>query len=93
MTATLIILGLVVLLVMLALAFFAGRNSVGATGTPTPPSANAVANVDTAEDAEEAARLAGDKATEKADEVLHVASDDDVRSRVERLRARGRAGE
>lgn len=92
MTTALIALGLVVLLVLLGLAFFAGRKSVAATGSPTPPSANAVANVDTAEDAEEAARLADDKATEKAEEVLH-ASDDVVRDRVAKLRARGRAGE
>ncbi len=92
MTTAAIVLGLVLLVVAFVAGIFAGRKSI-ATGAPTPPSANAVANVDTAEDAEEAARLANDKATEKADEVMHAASDSDVRDRIERLRARGRSGE
>lgn len=91
MTTLLIALGLVVVLLVAGLAFYAGRKSVEPTGVPTPPSANAVA-LDTIEDADAAARAADDNAKKKADEVMH-APDDVVRSRVARLRARGRAGE
>lgn len=87
---------MIVALVLFLLAAFGfgvwiGRKSMTVTGSPTPPTANAVA-VETVEDSDAAAQAATDAAEKKADEVLH-APDADIDARVAKLRARGRAGE
>ncbi len=91
MTTALLIIAGVLLVVAFVVGILVGRKSVTPGGEPTPQSANAVA-IETMDDAEEAARAAEFEADKKAKEALH-ASDDDTRARVERLRARGRAGE
>lgn len=92
MTTALLIVGGVLLVVAFFVGLFLGRKSVATSGVPTPPSANAVASLDTAADAEQAASAADASAQKKSEEVLN-ASDADTRARVARLRARGRAGE
>lgn len=88
MTTALIVLALVIAVGSFVGGFFVGRKSSAAVA----PIADAVSSLDTAKDAEAAARAAGDNAEKKAQEVLH-ASDDVVRANVARLRARGRSGD
>jgi hypothetical protein len=87
MTTALLIGAAVLLLTAFVGGVFVGRKSI-ATGAPTPASANAAA----IPEADKAAADAEAAAQTKAQEVLH-ASDDDIRARIEQLRARGKAGE
>ena len=85
-----LIAGGVLLLVAFVCGFVLGRKSMTPTGAPTPASAQVQVDSDLASDS--AAAQAEQQAKAKAAEVMHE-SDADIAARVERLRARGRAGE
>lgn len=80
--------------VLMVAAFVAGLLVGAKFASPQapPPSGETSIAIHTSEEADAAALASEDEAKKNAEGVMH-ASDADVRSTVERLRARGRAGE